>query len=177
MTDSAEAHTQLIRDLYDALDRADGEAMAACYLPKARFRDPAFGELTGEQAGEMWRLLTSRSKGLAVELAEHRADATRGTAHWVARYTFPPTGRRVVNDIRASFRFEGGLIAEHEDRFSFFRWSRQALGPLGALLGWSPLLRGVVRSRARRDLARFSARRLKETVKSDEKPSPGVDGF
>jgi len=42
----------------------------------------------------------------------------------------------------------------HEDRFSLWRWSRQALGPAGWLLGWSPLLRRRIRSGARRRLER-----------------------
>jgi hypothetical protein len=100
-------------------------------------------------------MLTSRSTDLAVELAEHDADSESGTARWIARYTFTATGRPVVNDVRARFRFADGLIAEHDDRFSFFRWSRQALGAPGLLLGWTPLLPALVRRRAGRELARF----------------------
>jgi ketosteroid isomerase-like protein len=151
----AEQNRELIRSLYAALDRADGEAMSACYAPDARFSDPAFGELRGPEIGRMWRLLTSRSTDLAVELAEHDADPESGAAHWVARYTFTATRRPVVNDVRARFRFANGLIAEHEDSFGFYRWSRQALGLPGLLLGWTPLLPALVRRRARRDLARF----------------------
>ena len=172
-SEEARSNARLIERLYSALGRRDGEAMAACYLPGGRFRDPAFGELTGEQAGDMWRLLTGRSGDLAVELAELEVDGDRGKARWIARYTFTPTGRTVTNEGLASFRFHRGLISEHEDRFSFWRWSRQALGPVGALLGWSPLLRLAVRRRARRDLGRFSSRRrLKESAKSDENTSP-----
>jgi uncharacterized protein len=155
MSADAEHNRALIAGLYAALDRADGAAMSACYAPDARFSDPAFGELRGEELGRMWRMLTSRSTDLAVELVEHEADADTGTARWIARYTFTSTGRPVVNDVRARFRFADGLIAEHDDRFSFFRWSRQALGPPGLLLGWTPLLVAVVRRRARADLAGF----------------------
>jgi hypothetical protein len=63
----------------------------------------------------------------------------------------------VVNDVRASFRFAGGLIAEHTDAFGFHRWARQALGPPGLLLGWTPLLRNKVRERAAASLERFAA--------------------
>jgi ketosteroid isomerase-like protein len=143
----------VIRTLYDALDRHDGDAMAALYAPEGRFHDPAFGELTGEEAGDMWRMLTGRSKDLSVELAEHDADGDTGTAHWIATYTFS-SGRPVVNDIRARFRFQDGLIAEHEDSFSFSRWARQALGPAGIVLGLYPM-RLLVRRKARRDLAEF----------------------
>ena len=150
MADNAE----LIRQLYEAMDRHDGDAMAKLYAPDGRFRDPAFGELTGAEAGDMWRMLTGRSEDLRVELAEHEADGDTGTARWIATYTFR-TGRPVTNDIRAEFRFRDGKITEHRDSFSFWRWSRQALGPVGLALGWTPLLRAAVRKRARADLADF----------------------
>jgi ketosteroid isomerase-like protein len=146
---------ELIERLYTAMDRKDGDAMAACYAPDARFSDPAFGELRGSEPGDMWRMLTSRANDLSVELAEHDADDQTGTAHWIARYTFVRTGRPVVNDVRARFRFKNGLIAEHDDRFSFWAWSRQALGLPGVLLGWTPLLQGAVRRTARGDLDKF----------------------
>ena len=146
---------QLIRDLYEAMNRHDGEAMAKLYAPDGRFHDPAFGELSGAEAGDMWRMLTGRADDLSVELAEHSAEGDAGTAHWIARYTFGRTGREVTNDIRARFRFADGLIAEHDDEFSFWRWARQALGPAGLTFGWAPPMRAAVRKRAREDLARF----------------------
>ncbi|MGH2960617.1 MAG: nuclear transport factor 2 family protein [Solirubrobacterales bacterium] len=155
----SETNRTLIRTLYEALDRGDGEAMAACYAPTARFRDPAFGELGGEEAGDMWRMLTEGAEDLSVELAEHDADERSGTAHWIARYTFTDTGRPVVNDVRARFRFADGRIVEHVDEFSFFAWSRQALGPLGLALGWTPLLPALTRRRARGRLEAFRAQR------------------
>ena len=154
----ADRNRATIRRLYEALDRHDGETMAACYRADASFRDPAFGELDGERAGAMWRMLTSRAEDLDVELESHEADERTGRAHWIARYTFTTTGRKVVNDVRAEFRFDDeGRIAEHIDRFSFWAWSRQALGPLGLALGWTPILPLLTRRRAHADLDRFSA--------------------
>ncbi len=154
----ADRNRATITRFYAAFDAGDGQTMAACYAPDARFEDPAFGELTGEEAGAMWRMLTDRAEDLRVELAEHDADATTGAARWTATYTFGATGRHVVNDIRARFRFaDDGRFADHVDEFSFWRWSRQALGPLGFAFGWTPLLRAVIRRRARGDLERFMA--------------------
>jgi ketosteroid isomerase-like protein len=116
-----------------------------------------FGDLSGEQAGTMWRMLTSRSgSDLHVELAEHEATDETGSARWIARYTFSETGRPVVNDIRASFRFAGGRIVEHVDEFSFWAWSRQALGAPGLLLGWTPVLPLLLRRKVRARLERFA---------------------
>jgi ketosteroid isomerase-like protein len=148
---------RIIVALYDALDSGAGEAMAMLYAPEARFKDPAFGELSGEEAGDMWRMLTSRATDLKVELAEHEADGDEGSAHWIATYTFR-TGRPVVNDIHAKFRFRDGKIVDHEDSFPFGRWARQALGPAGWVLGIWPF-RLLVRRQARGDLAEFRAAR------------------
>lgn len=143
-----------IEAFYGAFARSDGDAMAACYAPGARFSDPAFGELHGEEPGAMWRMLTSQATDLRVELAEH----TDHSARWIAHYTFSATGRPVVNDVRARFRFTADdLIAEHDDHFAFHTWARQALGTQGLLLGWTPVLRAAVRKRARAQLRRFIA--------------------
>ena len=104
--------------------------MAACYAPDAHFSDPVFTDLRGEEPGAMWRMLTGRAEDLEVRLAEHEAGGGHGRAHWLADYTFR-TGRKVHNDIQAEFRFENGLIKEHRDSFSFYAWTRQALGPVG----------------------------------------------
>jgi hypothetical protein len=48
-------------------------------------------------------------------------------------------------------------LPEHVDDFDFYRWARQALGPSGLLLGWTPLLRSAVRRRARAGLDEFMA--------------------
>jgi hypothetical protein len=61
----------------------------------------------------------------------------------------------VHNKIDASFRFRDGKIAEHTDDFDLYRWTRMALGPVGVLLGWSPLVKGQVRAQAKNQLARF----------------------
>jgi len=148
-------NAKLIEQLYAALNRHDGDAMAKLYAPDGRFQDPAFGELTGAEAGDMWRMLTGRTTDLEVELAQHQADGDSGTAHWIATYTFS-TGRHVVNDIHARFRFRDGKITDHVDSFSFSRWARQALGLSGYVLGFPPMSR-LVRRRARSDLDSFRA--------------------
>src|SRR5829696_10022951 len=106
----------------------------------------------------MWKMLTARADDLTVELLEHEAAGDQGSARWLARYTFTQTGRPVVNDVRATFRFADGLIADHVDEFGFHRWARQALGPTGLLLGWTPIVRSATRRRARTGLDEFMAR-------------------
>jgi ketosteroid isomerase-like protein len=149
-------NAQLITDFYSAFQRKDGAAMAACYAPNARFSDPVFPALDARQAGAMWRMFCERpDSDLRVEFDGVEADDERGRAHWVARYTFPPTGRSVVNSIDAELELANGKIVRHQDRFDFWKWARMALGPVGVALGWSPLVRNKVRRQARSQLERF----------------------
>jgi ketosteroid isomerase-like protein len=149
----AHPNDELIERFYAAFAARDGAAMAACYTPDAHFSDPVFTDLNGDEPGAMWIMLTGRARDLEIRLVEHEADEGRGTARWLADYTFAATGRRVHNDVRATFVFRDGLIADHRDDFSFHAWSRQALGPAGLLLGWTPLLKAKVRGQAAEGLA------------------------
>ncbi len=127
----------------------------ACYAADATFSDPVFPALKGEAARGMWRMLCARGKDLRVEFSAVQADDRTGSAHWEAWYTFSASGRRVHNIIDASFTFSNGLIASHVDHFDLYRWSRQAVGVKGVLLGWTPLVQNVVRRTAARSLEAF----------------------
>ncbi len=149
---------QLIQDFYTAFQSRDGDRMAACYAPEAVFSDPAFGTLRGPEVGAMWRMLCARGKDLKVVFDHVQADDSGGSAHWEAWYTFSASGRAVHNVIEASFRFNGGRIIEHHDRFSFWRWASMALGPAGMLAGWLPAFQSRVRLKARQGLSAFMNR-------------------
>jgi ketosteroid isomerase-like protein len=145
----------LITRLYTCFQAHDAAGMKECYHPDAVFSDPVFGRLEGEQVTAMWAMLCARAADLEIDFSGVRADDVSGQAHWDARYTFSQSGRKVLNQIDANFAFRDGLIARHDDRFSFRRWSKQALGPVGLLLGWTPLLRARVGSTARKGLASY----------------------
>lgn len=130
--------------------------MAACYADDVRFSDPVFPDLRGESARNLWRMLCGRAKDLEISYSVASAEGNRAVVDWEARYTFS-TGRRVHNLIRATLRIESGKIVEHDDRFSFWRWSAQALGVAGLFLGWSPLVKNKVRAQAAKNLARFTS--------------------
>jgi hypothetical protein len=143
----------LLEGFYAAFQRRDGDAMAACYAPGATFSDPVFVGLKDGEPGAMWQMLTARSKDLSLEVPE----ITASTAHWIATYTFAQTGRTVVNDVRSTFTFTDGLIQTQVDVFDFHRWSGQALGLSGKLLGGTPIIRNAVRDKARAGLEAFLA--------------------
>jgi len=155
----SEANSTLITEFYQAFNRLDAEAMAACYTDDVLFSDPAFGELRGQQVGDMWRTLTTRAKSFSLKFDKVRADERTGSAHWVATYLFSQTGRTIVNDIEASFVFRDGKICEHHDQFDLWNWSRQALGFKGLLLGWTPVVQDAIKAQAQKGLKAFQASR------------------
>ncbi len=142
---------ELITRFYTAFQALDGEAMAACYAPDATFSDPVFTHLQGQDVGDMWRMLCSSAKDFSLTFDS----VTDESAHWVARYSFSATGRDVVNDIHAHFVISDGLIEGHQDTFSLWKWSRQALGPAGLALGWSPFMAAKIRAQALAGLRKY----------------------
>jgi ketosteroid isomerase-like protein len=153
------AHERLIRDFYTAFAARDAAGMAACYHRDIAFTDPAFPMLKGDEATAMWAMLTSRAKGdFEIVLIDASADASGGTATWEAKYTFSQTGRYVHNKIEAVFAFRDGKIVRHVDRFPFWRWASQALGPAGTLLGWSMPFKALIRRKVKAALAGFMER-------------------
>jgi hypothetical protein len=152
---------QTLQKFYTAFAQLDPETMATCYAPDAQFDDEVFSLRGKSEVMGMWRMLceATQAKGADVWKLQFRdveADSNTGRAHWDAHYRFSTTGRIVDNSIDAQFDFNPqGLIARHRDRFDFWRWSRQALGAPGVLLGWTPLLRNKIRDRAAGNLRRY----------------------
>ena len=153
------ANEETLKRFYTAFQQRDAATMAACYAPDVQFSDPVFTDLRGANAGAMWKMLCERGKDLKLEFRDVRADATSGSAHWEAWYTFSTTGRKVHNIIDATFEFRDGMIVKHTDRFDLHRWAGLALGLPGKLLGWSPLLQNKIRAMAQKGLDDYTARR------------------
>ncbi len=146
---------KLIENFYTSFKKLDAEAMVGCYHPDIRFSDPVFPNLSASEVSAMWRMLCSQAKNFELTFTDIQANEQTGKAHWEARYDFSATGRRVHNKIDAQFEFQDGKIIKHTDTFDFWKWSSQALGPAGLLLGWTPMLRKKVQKQAGERLARF----------------------
>lgn len=149
------SNEQLITNFYEAFARRDFAAMAECYHPEATFSDPVFKDLKGRQIAAMWHMLCLNAQEFSVSFDSVQADESGGKARWAARYRFSGTGRKVYNRIRAYFTFKDGKIFSHRDRFSFWRWARMALGPVGLLLGGTELMRKRVQKNAETSLSKF----------------------
>ncbi|MBX2896900.1 MAG: nuclear transport factor 2 family protein [Cyclobacteriaceae bacterium] len=150
-------HTELINRFYTAFQQRDWQTMNSCYHAEATFHDPAFRNLNNKEVRAMWHMLCLNARNFSLTFSDIKADETTGHCRWIASYTFSKTGRKVVNDICAAFTFKQGLILTHTDTFDLWKWSRQALGVSGILLGWSALVQNKVNDNARKSLARFIA--------------------
>ena len=140
---------------YSAFGRRDWKAMGALYADDAVFNDPAFADLNAAQVRAMWRMLITRGKDLAVVYEVLADTPTEARTRWTATYTFSQTGRKVTNVITATMQLRDGRIVRRTDHFDFHKWSSQALGPIGLVLGWTGWLRGKVRRKATASLSEF----------------------
>jgi len=134
---------EVISKFYQAFQQKDWQTMQACYHEDVVFEDPAFGELKGDDAKKMWKMLCEQGKDLKLEFS----NVTENSAHWDAFYTFSATKRKVENHIDATFEFKDGLIVKHVDDFDFHKWSKQALGLIGSLFGGTKLFQRKFRNK------------------------------
>lgn len=146
---------ELIQTFYDAFSKLDYEAMNSCYAADPVFNDPVFGILQGEEVRAMWEMLCKSAKDFSLHADMIVMEGEYGTCSWTASYIFSKTGKKVVNHVKAHMRIENGKISEHTDEFDLYKWSRQALGLPGWLLGWSGYLKNKIRHDAKEKLYRF----------------------
>lgn len=130
--------------------------MNECYSSDIVFFDPVFKLLRGEEVRAMWRMLCANAKDFELVFNNIIAlDEEYYTCEWVASYTFSKTGRKVINKVKAYMRIENGKIIEHSDGFSLHKWSMQAMGFSGWLLGWNRFYQNKIKNHAKRNLNKF----------------------
>ena len=147
---------EIVARFYTAFQQLNWQTMNNCYAEDIVFFDPAFGLLKGEEVKNMWEMLCTNAKDFSLSFSNIISlDEEYIICDWVATYTFSKTGRPVVNRIRANMRIANGLIIEHSDAFSLHKWSSQALGFSGWLLGWNRFFQRRIQNNARKNLLRF----------------------
>ncbi len=154
-------HEQLLRQFYAALQNKDHESIRKLYHPEVEFYDHAFGHLGGKRASAMWHMLLSNiseESPLEFRFTNIKADDTQGSGELEAFYNFSLTGRAVHNKIRGTFHFQDGKIIRQRDEFNFWRWSRQAFGFTGLLLGWTPFFKQKFQGEVNKRLDKFIAK-------------------
>jgi len=94
--------------------------------------------------------------GIKINFENVVTDEQKGSAQWTAHYTFSPTGKKVINKVSAKFEFKDGKIIKHTDEFDMWKWSKQALGLKGYLLGWSDFMKNKIQKQANARLKKFT---------------------
>jgi ketosteroid isomerase-like protein len=145
----------LVERFYTAFQNKDAAGMQACYADDVVFTDPAFGMLHGDNAKQMWGMLLERGKDLKIDFSDIKDNGKTITASWQAQYAYGPKKRKVDNQIKARFWVLNGKIIRHVDRFDLWKWSRQALGPMGFVLGWSGYFKQKLQSKTRAMLKKY----------------------
>lgn len=136
------SNKELIHKFYTSFTKGDSKGMVDCYHPEIVFKDPVFGTLKGERAVKMWEMLLSQKKNsTTIGFENIHASTKEGGANWVAEYVYGPKKRNVRNEVSAHFKFKDGKIIEHTDTFDLWKWTQQALGPAGYLLGWTGFMK------------------------------------
>ncbi len=146
-----------IEQFYRAFNNLDADKMVSRYHKDVIFEDPAFGVLKGERATNMWKMLCASQKGkeFKVHVTHIESSAEVTTATWEAFYVFSKTGRKIHNIVHAEFRFKEGKIISHKDTFDLYKWSKQALGTKGLILGWTPFFKNKLQIQTNRLLSNF----------------------
>lgn len=153
-------HNQkLIEEFYTCFKNKDYKGMQACYADNAVFNDAVFKNLNAAQVKAMWQMLVLKGKDLKIDFSNISSDGKFVYAHWDAYYTFSKTGNKVINRIGATFEIENGKIVKHTDDFSFYTWSRQALGITGLLLGWTSVFKNKIQETVIGNLEQFMKQR------------------
>ncbi len=147
---------RLIERFFTAFQKLDAREMNACYSDDIAFYDPMFELLRGDEAKAMWEMLCKNAKDFSLQFANIKnLEEGYYTCNWTATYTFSKTGRRVVNMCKAHMKIVNGLITEHSDGWSLHKWSTQAIGFMGQLLGWAGFFRRKLKNNARRNLLNY----------------------
>ena len=148
---------QLIENFYTAFSNGDANGMTNCYDSNVVFEDPAFGRLENGKPAKMWEMLMSRKKETTTLVFSNiEANETTGKANWTATYEYGPKNRKVVNNVTANFKFKDGKIIEHIDTFDLWKWTKQALGLPGVLLGWSSFMKNKIQKTTNQQLIEYT---------------------
>lgn len=147
---------EILKQFYHNFKYKKTNEMLSAYADNVQFSDPAFGELQGEEAKAMWRMLLERdNNSFKMNFCDIEADKKGGTVTWEAEYRYGKNP--VFNRIESRIEIENGKIVKQEDKFSLQRWASMALGAKGMALGLTPFLKPQVRKMSRKSLQKYLA--------------------
>ncbi|WP_144665860.1 nuclear transport factor 2 family protein [Dokdonia sp. Hel_I_53] len=151
---------ELLEKFYTSFAQGNFKGMTECYDENILFKDPVFGTLRGKRARAMWEMLLSRkSKDLEINYEIINSTTEQGNVRWTATYLYGKKKRKVINNVSSNFKFKNGKIVEHIDSFNLWKWTKQALGSIGYVLGWTPFLKKKMQDATNKKLDDFSGKK------------------
>jgi ketosteroid isomerase-like protein len=120
------------RTYFEAFSRRDFTVMANLYQPHQQnvFNDPIFKNLDSNQVKAMWKLLLADQRDLQLQYKIISDDGLNISIEWIAQYTYPATGQRVVNHATSRMQVRDGAIVRQNDDYSLCHWTLMALPPI-----------------------------------------------
>ena len=147
---------ELLNKFYKGFQNGNAKEMTECYHSEIVFQDPVFGKLHGKEATKMWEMLIAKGKGNnKITFNSIQADKETGSANWIAEYNYGEKKRKVINNVSAKFKFKDGLIIEHTDTFDLWKWTKQALGAPGYVMGWTSFMKNKIQKTTNSQLSDF----------------------
>lgn len=150
---------ELIANFYESFGKLDAQGMIDYYHDQIEFEDPIFGKLNSKKVRSMWRLLLSKDSDMKVSYCDVKTQGNLGYAKWKATYFYGSKKRKITNECKASFEFKDGKIIRHTDTYSLWRWSHQAFGFVGLLLGWTSFFKNKITNKAQKALLDFETKK------------------
>lgn len=140
----------VVNRFFESYQRSDWQSMARCYHDKASFSDPIYPDLREENIVYLWFSRLSKHQSIDLQYRVVFADERKAQVEWTAISPF--NGKAVKIEGLSTFALWDETIVRHVDEFSFVKWSRQAQGLKGWLLGGSRFYQARVQRSARSQL-------------------------
>jgi hypothetical protein len=147
----------LLERFYTGIQNSDIAAIRTCYAPNVVLLRPGLWRATRRQDGsDVGHVIQPRRAP-----ADHLQRPIRRRLHRLGTLGSPLRVRQdrapgpQPDHLRISLR--RARVAEHRDSFRVYRWAAMAIGPVGRLAGWTPLLRSALHKETVRLLDRFQA--------------------
>ncbi|WP_339923671.1 nuclear transport factor 2 family protein [uncultured Cyclobacterium sp.] len=154
-------NNDLLKKFYTSFSKGDSKGMVECYHKDIVFKDPVFGKLKGDRAFKMWEMLLSNKKAdTKISFDIRRVSDERGKVNWVAEYAYGVKKRKVINKVSGEFKFKDDKIIEHIDSFNLWKWTKQAMGIVGYLIGWTPFMKSKIQNTTNKKLNKYIAAQI-----------------
>ncbi|MBO6794497.1 MAG: nuclear transport factor 2 family protein [Balneolaceae bacterium] len=139
--------TEIVKTFYEALNNGDIKTVRQLYHPDAVYKSEMFS-LKGPEVFALWYTATQPEMNLTAECSSINKVNNEVHTTWNISYELSVVNRTIKLSEKGLFKFKDGKIIFHQDKYSFYSWCKQTLGPIGWLFGWTAWLKKRVSKQA-----------------------------